>query len=342
MSDYAPPFHLTDAITDLISEISELLGMIAVDTHFSPDPMLRRNSRIRTIHSSLAIEQNTLSLDQVTAVIEGKRILGPPKDIQEVRNAFEAYERMSGLNPLSMEDLLLAHRLMMKDLIPDSGCFRTGNVGVFQGSQLIHAGTPAAYVPEVMEQLFRWLGNTTMHPLIRGAVFHFEFEYIHPFSDGNGRTGRLWHSLILQQWRPILAWLPVESMIREHQGEYYKTLESSQHQGESTDFVAFMLRMLRDTLREIREDQQAYAAEHVVDNVVDNVADNVGEKPQQTAMAVLTILRKRPRSSAHEIGQLIGLSARQVQRVMAELQAEGLLIRHGSPRNGYWEITEQK
>ena len=137
MDAYIPPFHVTDEITNLIAEISEMLGALSVDVHFSPDPMLRRRNRIRTIHSSLAIEQNTLSLDQVTAVIEGKRILGPPKDIQEVRNAFEAYERMKKLDPLSMDDLLAAHRMMMQDLIPDAGCFRSGNVGVFHGEQLI-------------------------------------------------------------------------------------------------------------------------------------------------------------------------------------------------------------
>ena len=342
MSEYKPPFHLTEEIAGLGIEIGELLGELSVNPALSADPQLRRETRIRSIHSSLAIEQNTLSLDQVTAVIEGKHILGPPKDIQEVRNAFEAYEQMSGLNPLSLDDLLLAHRLMMKGLIPDNGCFRSGNVGLFQGDRLIHAGTPAAYVPEVMGQLFGWLGSTTMHPLIKGAVFHFEFEYIHPFSDGNGRTGRLWHSLILQQWRPILAWLPVESLIREHQDEYYQALEGGQSQGDSTSFVAFMLRMLRDTLRMIQEDQRQLVVDHVAENVVNNVGDHVGEKTGQSMRGILTILQKRPRSSAREIGQLIGLSSRQVQRMLAGLQAEGLLVRHGSPRNGYWEIIDRK
>ena len=332
MSVYVPPFHMNDEITDLISEISEMLGIISMDAHFSPDPLLRRKNRIRTIHSSLAIEQNTLSLDQVTAVIEGKRILGPPREIQEVRNAFEAYERMASLNPLSIDDLLTAHRLMMQGLIPDAGCFRSGNVGVFQGDQLIHAGTPAAYVPEVMSDLFAWLRSTTLHPLARGCVFHFEFEFIHPFSDGNGRTGRLWHSLILQQWRPILAWLPVESMVREHQDEYYSTLGNGQHQGEATGFVAFMLRMLRNTLREIIDTQRQTVVENVVENVVD--------QHERNRQSVLTILRKRPKTSAREIGQLIGLSARQTQRILAELQDRQMLIRHGSARSGWWEVVD--
>ena len=329
MSDYTPPFQMTDEITNLVAEVSELIGIVSVDERFTPNPQLRRQNRILSIYSSLAIEQNTLSLSQVTAVIEGKRVLGPPKDIQEVRNAFEAYEKLTALNPESIDDLLLAHRLMMKDLIPDAGCFRSGNVGVFRNGQLIHAGTPADYVPEVIRQLFDWLRATTLHPLIKAAIFHCEFEYIHPFSDGNGRTGRLWHSLILQQWRPILAWLPVENMVHEHQEEYYQALNIAQHNGETEGFVSFMLRLLKDLLVEIREGQ----AGNVVDDVVNNVVDHDG--------IILAVLKKKPKASAKEIAALANLSERQIQRILAGLKEEGRLIRHGSPRNGWWEIREE-
>ena len=332
MSDYAPPFQMTDEITNLVAEISELVGIVSVDERLTPDPRLRRQNRILSIYSSLAIEQNTLSLSQVTAVIEGRRVLGPPKDIQEVKNAFEAYERLSTLNPESLDDLLLAHRLMTRDLIPDAGCFRSGNVGVFRNGQLLHAGTPADYVPEVMRQLFDWLRTTAYHPLIKAAVFHAEFEFIHPFSDGNGRTGRLWHSLILQQWRPIFAWLPVENMIHEHQEEYYQALNISQHSGQCTDFVDFMLRLQRDLLQEIREGQ----AGNVVNNVVNNVVDVVGKG----RTAILTVLKKKPKASAREIAALANMSDRQIQRIIAEMKEEGILIRHGSPRTGWWEIRE--
>ena len=336
MSSYAPPFQMTDEIIHLVAKISELIGIVSVDERFTPNPQLRRQNRILSIYSSLAIEQNTLSLSQVTAVIEGKRVLGPPKDIQEVRNAFDAYEKLSELNPESIGDLLLAHRVMMKELIPDAGCFRSGNVGVFRNGQLIHAGTPADYVPEVIRQLFDWLRTTTLHPLIKAAIFHCEFEYIHPFSDGNGRTGRLWHSLILQQWRPILAWLPVENMVHEHQEEYYQALNIAQHSGQTEGFVDFMLRLLRDLLREIQEGQGADVADHVVNDVVDHVVDTGGKGTS----TILAVLKKKPEASAKEIAGLANLSERQIQRILASLKEKGKLIRHGSPRNGWWEIRE--
>ncbi len=332
MSSYSPPFQMTDEIMNLMAEISELVGIVSVDGQFTPDPKLRRENRIKSIYSSLAIEQNTLSLDQVTAVIDGKRVLGPPKDIREVQNAYEAYERLSELDPESMEDLLLAHRMMMQDLVPDAGCFRSGNVGVFRGEQLMHAGTPAAYVPEVMRQLFDWLRTTSVHPLIKGAIFHCEFEYIHPFSDGNGRTGRLWHSLILQQWRPIFAWLPIENMIHEHQEEYYQALNVAQNSAQNEVFTSFILRLIRNLLQEIHEGQ----AGNVVDNVVNSVVEN-GGKGQNAVMAVL---KKKPKASAREIAALANMSERQIQRIQAELKAQGVLIRHGSPKGGWWEIRE--
>ena len=332
MNEYSPPFHMTDEITGLVIEIGELVGAVSVDAGLSPDPRLRRENRIRTIYSSLAIEQNTLSLDQVTDVIDGKRVLGPPKDIREVKNAYEAYERMELFDPCSMDDLLAAHRLMMQDLVTEAGRFRSGNVGVFREGQLIHAGTPAAYVPEVMAQLFAWLRESALHPLIKSCVFHYEFEFIHPFADGNGRTGRFWQSLILQRWKPIFAWLPVETLIRERQEEYYSALNAANSQGESTAFVAFMLSVIRDALEELRQNQRLH--------VVNNGAENVADQREQNRRSLLAIVKQRPKSSAREIALLMNMSPRQIQRIMADLQADGKLIRHGSPRNGFWEAAD--
>lgn len=332
MESYSPPFRMTDEITNLVIEIGELVGVVSVDAGLSPDPRLRRENRIRSIYSSLAIEQNTLSLDQVTDVIDGKRVLGPPKDIREVKNAYEAYERMELFDPCSMDDLLAVHRLMMQDLVSEAGRFRAGNVGVFREGQLIHAGTPAAYVPEVMAQLFAWLLESGLHPLIKSCVFHYEFEFIHPFADGNGRTGRFWQSLILQRWKPIFAWLPVETLIRERQEEYYSALNAANSQGESTAFVAFMLSVIRDALEELRQNQRLH--------VVNNGAENVVDQREQNRRSLLAIVKQRPKSSAREIALLMNLSPRQIQRIMADLQADGKLIRHGSPRNGFWEAAD--
>ena len=199
MSEYKPPFHMTDQMTSLIAEISEHVGRITVLQDSTISPHLRRKNRIRTIHSSLAIENNSLSLEQVTAILNGKRILGNPNEIREVQNAYDAYEMLMLLDPLSVHDLLKAHAQMMNGLVPESGRFRSGGVGIFKGKSLIHMAPPAAFVAEHMHNLVAWYRNSELHPLVKSAIFHYEFEFIHPFSDGNGRMGRMWHTLLLAQ-----------------------------------------------------------------------------------------------------------------------------------------------
>ena len=196
MSYYRPPFTMTDDITMLVSEISEEIGRLSVLHEGHITPHLRRKNRIRTIHSSLAIENNTLSIDQVTAIIDGKRDLGNPNEIREVRNAYEAYELMQELDPLSSDDLLKAHGLMMAGLIPENGRFRSKGVGVFDGEKIIHMAPPAEFVPGQINDLIDWYMESRLHPLIKSSVFHYEFEFIHPFSDGNGRMGRMWPTLL--------------------------------------------------------------------------------------------------------------------------------------------------
>lgn len=255
---YEPPFSMTESIMNMVIEIGELTGQITAHDQLSTNPRLRRENRIKTIHSSLAIENNTLSLGQVTAVIEGKKVLAPPQDIREVKNAYEAYERLQNLNPYSLEDLLEAHRYMMSGLIKEAGVFRSKNAGVYSGRELIHAGSSANYVPELMYNLFTWMRNSQIHLLIKSCIFHYEFEFIHPFADGNGRTGRLWHSLLLQKWQSFFAWLPVETMIHEHQEAYYEAINASNTAGECTIFVEFMLGMIKSTLEEIVDSQGVY------------------------------------------------------------------------------------
>lgn len=242
MSEYKPPFHMTDRTITLLAEISEQVGRITVLQEWTISPHLRRENRTRTIHSSLAIEHNSLSLDQVTAILDGKRVLGNPNEIKEVQNAYQAYEMMLRLNPESVEDLLTAHKLMMQGLVPENGKFRSGGVGVFDGDRLIHMAPPAHLVPKLIQDLFDWYQNSEMHPLIKSAVFHYEFEFIHPFQDENGRMGRMWHSLLLGQWKELFFWLPVEELIQSKQSEYYDALGKSDKAADSAVFVDLCLR----------------------------------------------------------------------------------------------------
>lgn len=251
MDEYKPPFHMTDRMTVMLAEISEQIGRITVLQEGALSPHLRRENRIKTIHSSLAIEHNSLSLEQVTAILDGKRVLGNPNEIREVQNAYEAYEMMLRLNPASVEDLLTAHRLMMNGLVPENGSFRSGGVGIFDGDVLIHMAPPAEFVPEQIQKLFEWYQESALHPLIKSAIFHYEFEFIHPFADGNGRMGRMWHSLLLGQWKELFYWLPVEELIQSRQKGYYDALGAADREADSAGFVEFMLEIIRDSLSDL-------------------------------------------------------------------------------------------
>jgi Fic family protein len=252
---YQPPFGITSAMLTQVAEIAGLLGRLDTQRALAKTPVLRRENRIRSIHSSLAIENNTLTLEQVTAVIAGKRVLGPPKEVHEVKNAFAAYETMDSWNPSSSKDLLAAHRLLMEGLIDDAGKFRTGSVGIAQGKRIVHLAPPAAGVPGLMKDLLGWLGRTDTHPLIAGSVLHYELEFIHPFADGNGRIGRLWQTLVLSRWNPLFAFLPVESVIRDRQADYYKVLSTCDKAGNSNAFVEFLLAAVLTALREAANSQ---------------------------------------------------------------------------------------
>lgn len=248
---YNPPYTITNKIVDLIAGISELIGHITVTSGLNNNPKLRRANRIKTIQASLAIENNTLTVEQITALLNGKRILGTPAEIKEVKNAYEVYEQLLTFNPYSVSDLLKAHGILMADLVKNAGYFRTGGVGVFKGRQVVHMAPPAEFVPEHIGNLINWYQKSTAHPLIKSAVFHYEFEFIHPFADGNGRMGRLWHTLLLAEWKEILAWIPVETLVKERQEEYYDALGKADKEADSTVFVEFMLTALRDALKEI-------------------------------------------------------------------------------------------
>ncbi|MBA3035101.1 MAG: Fic family protein [Desulfobacterium sp.] len=288
---YIPPFTITSKTVHLVSEISETLGRFSSSNLADMTPMLRRGNRLRTIQASLAIENNTLTLEQVTAIINGKKVLGSPREIQEVKNAFATYEMFEKLNPLSEKDLLKAHKILMSALVDEEGRYRSGGVGIVKGKRIVHLAPPAVRVPALVRDLFAWLKGTDAHPLITSSVFHYEFEFIHPFADENGRMGRLWQTLILSRWKPILAYLPVETVIRNRQDEYYKVLATSDQHADSTAFVEFMLAAINEALYEAIE----------TDQVSDQVSDQVKK--------ILQILVKGP-LSALDLMKALNLSHR--------------------------------
>ena len=250
---YKPPYIITDKILSLVSDISEKIGRITESTNLDSKPHLRRNNKIKSIHSSLAIEANSLSLDEVRDVINGKTVVGKQKEIQEVKNAYEAYEQIGKLDIYSLKDFKRLHGIMTKFLIDESGSFRKGEEGVFNGDRCIFMAPSARLVPELMQKLFDWMNESKnkIHPLILSAVFHYEFVFIHPFSDGNGRMARLWYTAILANWKPMFEFIPIESQIEKFQDGYYNAISKCHINGDSTVFIEFMAEQIDAILDEI-------------------------------------------------------------------------------------------
>ena len=254
---YVPPYDITDEMLELVSEIMESLGRLNNVNGFEKLPRLRRVNRIKSIYSSLAIENNTLSIEQVTDVIDGKRVLGPQEDIVAVKNANEAYKKLEYVNPYEIKDLLKIHGIMMKDLVEECGEIRTGQVGVINSKgEVVHLAPPAQIVHSQLHNLFDWIKTANVNMLIKSSVFHYEFEFIHPFRDGNGRMGRLWQTALLASWKPIFAWLPIESIIKDNQEEYYKAITLSTSQGKSNIFILFMLDVINKAIKDIENDSR--------------------------------------------------------------------------------------
>ena len=243
-----PPYHLTSEILNLVIEIAEKIGQINATFVGKSSLELRKRNKIKTIHSSLKIEGNVLTEDQVTALIEEKRVLGPQKDILEVTNAIEVYDSLNNLNPFDQSDFLEAHKVLTRGLVAESGNYRSGGVGIVKESEVAHIAPSAELVPGLMKDLFHYLKQSEDHDLVKAAVFHYELEFIHPFSDGNGRMGRLWNTLILMNTYPIFEFIPFESIIAKHQEGYYEALAESDKSGHSTPFILFMLHVLKESL----------------------------------------------------------------------------------------------
>lgn len=319
---YIPPFSINNEITNLVIEIAELTGRISARIGITPSPQLRKHSLIRTIQSSLAIENNTLTIEQVTDIINGKRVLGAPNEIQEVKNAIDVYKLLLTLNPFNESDLLRAHKIMMSNLVNENGRYRSGGVGVFDGNKCIHMARAATRVPTLMKDLFSWVKETNIHPLISSCVFHYEFEFIHPFADGNGRMGRLWQTLLLMQWNSIFAWLPVETIVKEHQQQYYDAIAQSDNIGNSTPFILFMLQCIKRALEELRESDQ--------------------KSSQKSDQKILTAIKNNPDITINEISEEIKMSVSGVKKVLKQLREKGIIERVGSRKGGHWEINQKR
>lgn len=323
MKNKQPPFQITNKIIDDVAEISELVGRLSAHDHLSSNPNLRRTNRIRTIHGSLAIEQNTLSLEQVTAVLNGKHVLASPKDIAEVKNAYEIYERLDELDPYSVDDLLTAHSIMTRGLVDESGIFRTRPVGVVdQEGHVLHFGTLPQYVPDLVMELLDWAKHSGLHMLIRSCVFHYELELIHPFADGNGRVGRLWHTLLLSKWNSVFAWLPVESIIHNHQQEYYDSINASNDAGESTAFIEFMLSVIKASLMDAIQ-------------ASDGMRDGKMDKKALRWQKIEQFLQTHEYIMNADVRELCGVSAATANRILTNLVDMGDLIRIHT--GGHWQ-----
>ena len=328
MRNKKPPFEITNQMIDYVAEIAERLGRLNVTDALSSNPTLRRSNRIRTIHGSLAIEQNTLSLEQVTAVLNGKHVLAPPKDIAEVKNAYEIYERLDELDPYSVDDLLIAHGIMTRGLVEESGMFRTRPVGVVDSEgHVLHFGTLPQYVPALVMELLDWVKTSEVHMLIRSCVFHYELELIHPFADGNGRVGRLWHTLLLSKWNPAFAWLPVESIIHDRQQEYYDAINASNNAGESTVFIEFMLSAIKASLMEAI-------------NTSNEMSDEKMDKATLRWKKIEEYLKTHDYIMNADVRELCGVSAATANRILASMVADGLLVKCYKCSHWVYKLTD--
>lgn len=322
----APPFIISSDAINLIAEISSLLERYIIAMEGDYGVKLRKVNRIKTIHSSLAIEGNTLSEDEVADIINGKKIVAPIRQVVEVKNAIKVYDAYRSLNPFSEKDLLKAHGIMMEALTDDAGRYRKGGVGVYGEKGLIHMAPPAKMVPQLIGNLMEWLNESKDHLLIRSCVFHYEFEFIHPFSDGNGRMGRLWQSLILGRLNPVFEHVPVENMVFANQENYYNAIYESTKSGQSGPFIDFMLREIRNTILKYKR----------IEKVPDKVPDKV---PNKTQMMIVRLLMESPRMTSTQLAEKIGISSRGVVKAIQSLKRQGILERVGSNKSGMWKVT---
>ena len=339
---YIPPFTVSADAINLIAEISAQIERYAIRLEQEDGLRLRKANRIKTIHSSLAIEGNTLSEDEVRDIIDGKNVVAPIRQIQEVKNAIKTYELYPTLDAFKEKDLLKAHGVMMQALVDNAGHYRRGGVGVFGEKGLVHLAPPADRVPMLMGDLFDWLKRSKDHLLIRSCVFHFEFEFIHPFIDGNGRMGRLWQSLILGKLHPLFEHLPVENMVYSNQQQYYDAITASTNAGQSGPFIDFMLGEIYKTLKEHQGSPLPNTEDEFDAKFDKEFGVKFGVKFGVNERKVLLLLASNPSLSAENIAEQIGLTKRGVEKQLKKFRDLGIITRKGSDKTGYWEIVKEE
>lgn len=331
MSNYKPPYTITSKILKLTAEISELISDIKHIDKKHSNLTLRKKNRVRSITGTLQIEGNSFDEDKVTSVINGKTVLGTMREIEEVKGAIEAYDYLDKYSCKNEKDLLKAHKFLMDKLLTNAGCYRNSNVGIGSKDGVTHVAPPPNFVPQLMGDVFQWLNSTDEHLLIVSCIFHYEFEFIHPFSDGNGRIGRLWQTVILKSFKELFAYIPIESMVRNNQQSYYKALEDSGSLGESTPFIEFMLNVINNSLKDyIKESKK---------DVPLNVLKNVPLKRLDT---ILKLMGENRDITILELSNILKVTDKTIKRDITKLKNESIIQRVGSLKSGYWEIIDKK
>ncbi len=328
-----PPFEISNKMLNLIVEITQKVTRLELEQE--RNLRLRKENRVRSIQSSLAIEDNSLNLEQVTDIIEGKRVLGKPKEIREVQNAYEAYELVFRMNPYSIEDILQAHALMTRDLIKDSGRFRKQDVGVYDAAgNVIHIGTRPQFITSAMTELFNWAAQDETPDLIKSCVLHFEIEMIHPFSDGNGRMGRLWQNLILSKWNKIFQWIPIDTIVYQNQSQYYDMLAIGGKENDSSKFIEFMLEVILQTVSDIYVSREEYSEPIILsDKTRDKVSDKMNDNEKLFFKKIYPYLKVHGEIGNAKATQLSQKSSGTARRYLVRLVELGFLATKGENRN---------
>ena len=329
---FIPPYTVSDEAVNLIAEISAAVERFDIEVSGVKGLRLRKTNRIKTIRGSTAIEGNTLTEEQVTAVLEGKKVVAPQREIGEVLGAAAAYEAIESVDPCKVKDLLKVHRLMMGGLVDGAGAFRSRQVGVIDGAgNVVHMAPPPAQVPKLVKDLFKWLNDSGAHPLVKSCVFHYEVEFIHPFADGNGRTGRYWQTAILGKWRNAFYAAPIENIVWENQSGYYLAIHRSSLLGNSGPFIDFMLQRILQAITTKGKGRP---------NVGVSVGVNVGVKLSARERDLLELLRHDGTLTAARIAETYSISTRQAERLLSGLKKKGVLVRKGSDKGGHWEVVK--